>query len=513
MRPIGISRRVAWRAASDPAELFIAMWEVASQWNPADRSALPRPSLASRHALSKALAEEDGKEAVAAVLRELDANWPSGHTNVQTLESAGLVMEAMHVIDRAFESRHPRTRILPPTFGASSVEPDWLDAAERRRLRFGSFAETSTHRLIPNGPFSRHGRGRNASSANSIQDHFPILTVAPRASRHEDRRIAINIRVIGTDVTSGVPASTSIGRERIRFIPLAEAKGDLEFKIGKRGEQPTLDVQPTKDLAARLLAALGDGYDVDLAVAPELTVPGSAETELAGGIVTLARNAPRIVLAGSGLTIDTDGIGRPWNEARIYARGGRLLWRQRKIWPFGMTRTLAIGYDFDDPGADQTLMEDVAGHADIEVADLDGFGRCLVFICQDFECNPLVGEVISRYQPDWVLVPILDQGVKVPGWTHQRGVFLSKQSQARLLVGSSLSLSMHLKKALSSEPPIGLAMGPYEPREESDGTPVPQRAMALVFAGSGDSPRSGLLVWDYAAPPWTQSGVGALPKP
>lgn len=507
MDPIAPDIRASWTAAAHPSALFIAMWRVAGGWDPADRAVMPRPLLATRHQLAAAVALDDGAEAAAAIIRTIDANWPTGDSHLDRIMAAGLILEAMHAIEDAYTSLHPRTRTIAPLFGSSAAVPNWLDAAERKRLRDGSYAEGDGSRLIPNGPFSRHARGRAAAAANLLQDHFPILTVAPTTSQEQDRSIAVDMKVIGTDSMRGVPASRSIGRERVRFIPIAETKNDLSFVTSDRVGQPVLDVQPAIDTGARLLDGLRDGKDIDLAFAPELTVPGDAEEMLRNGIGRLADLAPRIILAGSGLSAEKGECGRAWNEARVFSRGGRLLWRQRKIWPFGMPQASAVRYGFKDPGEGCTLMEDIAGNSRITIVDIDGFGRCVVLICQDLEARPVVDEIIARYQPDWVLTPVLDPGVKISGWAHQRALALSKRAQARILVGSSLTLAHHTVRRGTAEPPVGLAVGPAEPTKGPDGTLAISRAVALVEAPAGPSPRSGLLIWDHSPPVWMQSSI------
>lgn len=506
MEAVDSDTRSQWAAAADPGELFLRLWTIAGGWTPADRAILPQPLLTVRHALSAAVTISDGAGAVAQLVGLIEDNWPGGDTHLDRIQAAGLVLQAMCAIEDAFAQLHPRSRVLPPVLGPSSTAAGWLDAAERRRHRQGSYAELARSRLVPSGPFSRHARGRNASSANSLQDHFAYLTAAPRASREQDREITVDIMVVGTDAMRGVPASRSIGRERIRFIPLAEEKDDLSLSTRMQAGHLMLDVKPTVDTASRLLEALRGGSEVDIALAPELTVPGAAEGSLEHGIAQLTGDAPRITLAGSGLTTEKGECGRPWNEARMFARGGTLLWRQRKIWPFGMQRAKALAYGLPDPGEDESLMEDVAGHSQITVVDIDGFGRCVVLICQDIEARPVIEEIVSRYQPDWILTPILDPGVKVPGWAHQRAVALSKHSQARIVVGSSLTMSL-LGGAGVPEPAVGLAVGPADPTNSLDGTLVPSRALALVNAMVGPSPRSGLLVWDHAPPGWTSTSI------
>jgi predicted amidohydrolase len=507
---IASETRAGWAEAADPGELFLHLWCLAGNWTPADRAILPQPLFAVRHALSAAVASPVGRNAVNHVLKIIEENWPPGSKHLDRIEGAGLVIQVMHAIDDAFAPLHPRTRVAPPVLGAGISIAGWLDAAERRRHRYGSYAERDGSRLVPNGPFARHGRGRDASSANSLQDHFPYLTAAPMATREQDRIITIHVKVIGTDAMRGVPAAGSIGRERVRFIPLAEEKDDLAFETRRQAGRVMLDVQPTVDMASRLLEALNCGSDVDIAFAPELTFPGEADVALAQGMAVLGHLAPRIVLAGSGLSVEKWECGRAWNEARVFGRGGTLLWRQRKIWPFEMQREKALKCGLPDPGKDECLVEDVAGHSTVTVVDIDGFGRCVVLICQDIEARPVVEEIVARYQPDWILTPVLDPGVKVPGWAHQRAVALSKLSQARIMVGSSLTMSCNgSADAPEAEPAIGLAVGPADPTIGPDGVIVPSRALALVKAAAGPSPRIGLLVWDYTAPTWGRSSVDA----
>jgi len=502
---IGDGERNAWAAAADPAGIFLRMWRLASSWSPAERMIIPGVLLQTRDDLATASGERSGSAAVAAIVAVVAREWPGGATENDRMTAAGLVMATMRAIEDTFASTHPRTRVIAAATIAPTRPPAWIDAAQRRRLRVGSFAEDDALRLIPSGPFARHARGRDASSADSLRDHFAFLTVAPLISVQEDRTITIEMKVIGTDIMRGVSASASIGRERIRFIPLAEEPGDLHFAESHRGDQLVLDVRPAIDTKARLLAALTDGDDVDIAFSPELTLGAEDEEELARGIAALAEHAPRIILAGSGLTVDRSSCGRSWNEARVFARGGKVLWRHRKIWPFGMQSGAAKSYGLADPGADRMLMEDIAADDRITVVDLDGFGRCIVLICQDFQSHPVIDQVVARYQPDWVLTPVLDPGVKVPGWAHQRAEVLSHLSQARLLVGSSLTMSHMGTLAGDPEPAIGLAVGPFESADGAN----PGRALAIVRAAAGPSPRSGVLVWDHDPSAWRRTTVGS----
>lgn len=506
MNLLSVSFRASWRDNDNPAALFIQLWNEASSWDPSDRAVLPAVDSDTRKRMIQALGVADGRDALEQLCAVIESEWPRGSSHAAFNQAGSLVLAAMSAIDSVFVLTHPRTRTISPKMGSIGHPPRWVDTLNRRRLRSGSFAETLSHRIVPHGPFARHARGRDAESGDSLRNRFTYLTVAPKASTHEGRSIAISMKVVGTDIARGVPAAATIGRESIQFIPLAEEAGDLRFDQGARNGHPVLDVQPAISTSDRLLAALEGGRDIDIAFAPELTLAGSDEDGLRDGIIALKDNAPRIIMAGSGLSVGKGPCGRAWNEARVYARGGKMLWKHRKVWPFGMQRGAALSYGFADPGAGNMLMEDIASSAEITVVDLDGFGRCIVLICQDFQCRPLVDDVIRDYQPDWVFTPILDPGVKIPGWAHQRAQDLSRVSQARLLVGSSLTMTKLGDHAGGAEPAVGLAVGPYTPHPDDAAV---SRAVALVEAVAGPSPRSGLIVWDHATGPWQRTSVRA----
>lgn len=506
METVSDELRDSWRQAAHPGELFVRLWLIACRWTAADRGAVPVATPAIERELADAVDQPDGSVVVSAVTAILDAAWPSGTSHRDCVNAAMLILTAMRAIEAAYTPLHPRTRTWAPSIAPTATRHNWIDDAEAFRLRNGSFAEVDEHRLIPNGPFARHARGRDASSADLLQDYFPTLTVAPAFSKAADCRLAIDIKVIGTDAMRGVPASRSIGCERIQFIPLAEDADDLKFETHDRDGHPVLDVVPSVDTSARLVQALRSFNNIDVAFAPELTVAWAAEPAIQNGILQLGDGAPRITLAGTGLTSEAGPCGRHWNEARVFGKGGHLLWCQRKFWPYGMQQAAALDYGFDDPGANNMLMENVAGSTTINVVDLDGFGRCVILICQDLQAQPVVDEVLARYQPDWVLTPVLDPGVKKVGWARQRAEALSKKAQSRFLVGSSLTLS-YRRAANGAEPPIGLALGPAEPTQGPMGGGELQRAIAVVSVTAGSSPKSALLEWNHRLTYWSEINV------
>lgn len=504
MIPIEMEQRAAWRSAANPAELFLLLWAKAIQWDPADLAILPDVSLATRAELRSALTRDDGAAAVAALLDILKAEAPSGSKRADVETAGGALLATMRAIDDAFTDVHPRTRFVSPAMGAPADPVPWLDTAQRDRLRQGYFAERDGLRLVPHGPFARSARGQFAEAGSALRNRFAYLQAGPTTATQNGRPITIAMKVVGTDIMRGVPARPVGNPDRIRFIPIAEAVSDLDFQLGDRNGHPVLNVQPTINGHDRLMAALTGSADIDLAFAPELTIAGGTEDALKRDIAALKREAPRIILAGTGLTVERGPCGRSWNEARVFARGGHLLWRQRKLWPYEMGAETACHYQLVPAGSTDSLIEDVAGCSEITIVDIDGFGRCVVTICQDFKSGPLLETLIGDYQPDWILTPILDPGVKVPGWAHQRATALSHISQSRFVVGSSLTMTHMSDPPIADEPPVGLAVGPYDGEDGS-----PSRAVALVHAVAGPAPRSGLLVWDGEPATWKQTNIGA----
>jgi hypothetical protein len=119
---------------------------IASQWDPADREILPRPTILTRRHLSAAASLDQGSEAVAALLTILEGEWPIDSSHHSNAIAAGLMLEVMLTIEDAFTAVHPRTRMVPPTLGGIPDPPDWADDAQRRRLRYGSYAEFADRR-------------------------------------------------------------------------------------------------------------------------------------------------------------------------------------------------------------------------------------------------------------------------------------------------------------------------------------------------------------------------------
>jgi hypothetical protein len=152
------------------------------------------------------------------------------------------------------------------------------------------------------------------------------------------------------------------------------------------------------------------------------------------------------------------------------------------------------------------LMEDIQAGSSLTVADLDGFGRMLTLICQDFQIAPAVETLIRTYQPDWVVVPIMDRGVGAGRWMHDAAWSLSKISAARFVVISSLSLAERSSAPDYPDTPVALFIGPrsVSQREKEDG--AIDRAAAMRPCTRAN-PRCGKVQWNDRSSIWKKTNL------
>ena len=104
------------------------------------------------------------------------------------------------------------------------------------------------------------------------------------------------------------------------------------------------------------------------------------------------------------------------------------------------------------------LFDDISQADEIVVADVEGLGRCIVLICQDLMMDA-VDQLVAKYEPDFVLVPVLDSGTNFKRWPFQRLTNLNTKSPARFVVVSSLTMQ-HWRKVAYPGAEIGVAVGP-----------------------------------------------------
>lgn len=499
-----------WKELPQPADLILKVWFYAARWTPSDRDTANTSDEFLEDQLDAAARHDDGRVAVSALMEAILQYWPQRTDIYQHQhQAAGILLIFLSVMDEIFRLVHPRTVLLPPGYTSLLPVPLWLKELEFERKRIGWYGINQETWLIPRGPFLRVARDPIASFADNLADRFTAISVCNRQIPEAQRPINIKLCPVGSDAARGVPQPDRPGHETVGFVAVAEAPDDLDVLVDERGGRSYVDFRPSSNLnvSERIFSAADSLNSVDLLVCPELTVGHEDAIALGGLLEANGRKLAGLVLAGSGLSVDMHADERHWNEAVLLNGAGVVLAKQRKVWPFGMARAKANSYEIlaaTSPTAG-LVMENVASGSEISVIDLTGFGRIVIFICQDFEAQPLVSEIIQQYQPDWVLVPILDHSIKGFGWTNNRSFSLSGMSQARFIVSNSLSLFRRAEGLDASPPAIGLAVGPRNPTQDFNGLDAEtSRAFALAKIDSKTSPYYALLTWRDTGSDWKQ---------
>lgn len=488
---------------SSIAQLFLKLWSDASHWDPRQRSGARKPASEFAGTIQRALA----LPTELMILTELQRLLTPVPTDIVALR--GVMLMLMREIDLAYYAIHPRAVLLNDPALRHSV-PDWLANQRDYRREEGCYGEESGKRLIPRGPLGRFPRTETASNADELADRFAALSVVPVQVLQSERPVQVVHQVISADVVGGISHSCRHGSEVVAFVPVAEGQDDIQVESREcEGRQyAKFDVAPDIQVADLIVGAALAAGQTDIVMAPEFVVSPPQADRLAS---ELRRNSEqldtRVVVAGTGLTAEHDGDNCAWNEARVLNGCGTELWRQRKLWPAGLTRNRALECSLEDPGSDQ-ILEDTACGEQIVIVDADTFGRCVILICQDIMAYPLANELVHKFQVDWVFTPILDSGVGPARWTHSRTFELSATSQARFLVSSSTTMAHW--RANSGDGavavPCGMAVGPRDPAG-----PDLERAFALAMASGVRGARFGRIAWRSADGTWQQTTVGSAP--
>jgi hypothetical protein len=467
-----------------PASLFIELWHRAGAWTPTHRATASKPSPLIIDAVRGALKQPDTKGAHDALARLLTSNGSND------ADERGRILTVMREIDKVFLTIHPRMPVVPPSAGRRPSIPTWLRDLRSQRNSSGDYGQDADHRLVPRGPLVRGARDEAASNADSLADLFAALAVVPVRFHQEYRPITVAHRVLPAGAARGVVRSPTPGSEVVAFIPVAERHADLIATEREIFGRKFVDFQPGPEMnaAERVIGALVQAGKVDIAMAPELVMPEDHADRLADALLSGVAASPRVIIAGSGPTRDRDEE-QSWNEARVLNGRGAELWRQRKMWPAALKQARALECKLSDPGPTGQILEDTAAGGEVVIVDIDGLGRCVILICQDIEARPLAEDLIRHFQPDWVFMPILDPGIAVGRWAHQRTFSLSAVSQARFLVACSTTMALWQDDS-TKEPACGLAVGPKEtlPREQN-------RLHALVSIVAGSSPGYATITW------------------
>lgn len=475
-----------------PPHLFLKLWQIAEAASASARLTAPPASghfkaMAARYLGVQKLS--DCTEGLGLLM---------GDAGIAGLD-LGQVLALMVAIDKTFGQIHPRS-VVTVAGGLRSVP--WLSDLKALRRETGHYATAENFMLVPRGPLCRQQRAEYISNTDSVADRFAYLAVVPTTAKQSARSINIQIKVIEAHAAHGVSPSADRSNQLIAFIPVAEQASDFQPTVRVHSDKKFIDfrVAPGVNAPERLIQAIEKAGPLDFAMAPELVMSQDHADRLSELVLHLSTR-PRVIMAGSGPTRDKEGA-QSWNEATTLNGIGTVLWTQRKILQAGIKQSRALQFGLDDPGKEGMLHEDNASGNEVVIADIAGVGRCVVLICQDIDAPPLTEEILTAFQPDWVLVPVLDPCITKGNWVHQQTWKLSGISKARFLVSCSTALGRDPQKR--EDLACGLAVGPRDPSEEDGG-----RMMALVSNEHPSSPGLGIVQWKEDTAKWEKTTLGS----
>lgn len=430
-----------------PQEIFFDLWDCASSLTTFQRTTAEVCEdlvFKLKTALENDLEEDAAQSSLLLILGEIGKS--------RQIEN-GAIMALLRAIDDIFLRIHPRfqsttTKVVMP------VIPAWLRRAELKRLRAGVYWEQGVKVLIPRGPLLRVNRKQFSAGGEQIEDYFSSLTISHTQISLNHRNIKVKNLVIPLGGRRGVSANIS-GPKSMIFLPIAIEPADLKLDGEIIGGQGFMTSRCLTDGANILEKVLQEESEIDFLIAPEMTVDEFSANRISG-VIKAATNAPRLTIAGTGSTTAVDSDFLTWNQCSAMNQFGYSLWQQRKMWMSGIPNDKARAYGFKDSPSGFYL-EKNAEADEIVIADIEGFGRCCILICQDLQSKPLATIMLKEFQPDWIFCPILDPGIRSGGWAHQRAFDLSSESNARFVICSSLSM---VSRPVSSLPAIGLVIGP-----------------------------------------------------
>jgi hypothetical protein len=466
-----------------PAHLFACLWRNTMVLTASQRANSWRPPIQFHQTAIDMAGMEDpglGVEALQVLLKG------------PTSELIGRQLAVMVAIDNLFAALHPRTP-------RATAIPGWMSDLQDHRTVSGFYLEAEGMVLLPRGPLLRIPRDPDASSADTLEDRFTYLTAFSNKLSERDMPIGVNFKYIGTNLLDGVEPICNPGRERISFVPIAETVRDLEIKPITLNNKIFAKYGPSATLAGgqRIIDALSQHGRHELTVAPELVMSPDQTAYVQDGL-RMANTAPNLLLLGTQNSEDNEN-GQPFNEALLVNSMGTLLSRQRKIWPASIPAARARELKLCGDNDHSSVSENNASSREIDIIDIDGFGRVVVLICQDFMLE-VAYNLIARLQPDWVLVPILDHNLDCGRWAHRRALAISETAQSRFVSVTSTALACP-QDDQDLTVKVGFALGPAVPTS----TEEKQRAVVFINVDRTASPYSGITTWH--GPEWTQTFV------
>lgn len=480
-----------------PGEFFVQLYLQLEQASPHQRTACGAVSQGKRQEIARLLLEDDGTLVVEALIKQIAALSPSNQKGVLALQLA-----IARELDTAFYAIHPRAR--NSTLGKTRQRQSWLARALDNWYATGVFLEHQGRRLIPRGPLDRAPRDEHASSADTLADRFAALSVTGKTLDENGRHIEVHHHVVPVGGLRGVGVGSTAGQEKVAFLAVAQEATELCVEPVEIDGVQFMDFKaaPTLDVPTRVMDGLREVGQADIVMAPELLISHLDADAICAAMAVKGQSA-RLFVAGSGHTQEFSAEALAWNEARVLNQFGADLWRQRKLWQASVDGKRCA--DLGAPALDGTKYLECNASGDLlRVVDILGLGRCVILICQDLHAPSLVPELLRQYQPDWILVPIMDADIGDGRWAHRSAFGVSHHSRARFLLATNTAYARRLG---SSGPTLmGMALGPAQ-----EGAGEASRLCAVLPAENINGIELARVQWGSGCPKWAVTQVGLAP--
>lgn len=196
-----------------------------------------------------------------------------------------------------------------------------------------------------------------------------------------------------------------------------------------------IDAAVTLERIEAIVARL-DAEDVQIAVAPELTLTPALLARWQAVLGAPRRTRLRWVLAGSG-PLETRGA-RPINTAVLLeGRTGRVLARQDKQHGFDMTDDELRRFGLEGLLGPGPVSEDVARGHRLTILDA-GAERVAVLVCEDLARVVELGGVLRDFGVSLLLVPVLSRPLREYRWEHRSASIHGRTIGASVVIANSL---------------------------------------------------------------------------
>lgn len=482
-----------------PADLFVELWGVASAW---DEGLLLKAQVGVKKPLLESMTgalEVDSQEQAT---KDLIGKARSRIESQCEENKAVGFMAMMLAINEIFRRIHPRYPEVGPAYGRPKLVPGWLAESRRNRAKFGAYTKNGCKSLIPKGPLCRSSRDPVYDGGVSLASSFDALRVVNATTKQGERTVEIAMKSFTVHRMLGVeraPNNRIVGSESVAFLPIALARTDISV-LPQEGGGGFVDFRPSEDLQAssRLEEALKDlGEAVDIALAPEFVFSERESGKAKSVLRSMRSRLCRIALLGSGVegSKSTSGF---YNTSTVVNGCGCELWSQKKVWPALIAKERISELGLPNPDGQNFFQEGTSSGVEVVVSDIEDLGRVVVLICQDIKGDPFSRDVLREYEPDWVLVPILDIGIDPGRWVHRECFKLSEMVGSRFAVVNSMAFA-------DKETYFGMAVGPAQ-GDASDGDRL-RRFVPSTPGRSGSGVISDVARWRDGSTFWVQTEV------